>query len=174
PNGKPDPLAAARDIRETFARMAMDDEETVALIAGGHTFGKTHGAAEAGKYVGPEPEAALLEDQGLGWRNSFGSGHGVHTIGSGLEVAWTTTPTRWSNNYFENLFRYDWELVKSPGAPGSGRRSRPWRRAPCLTRTIPSSGMRPACSPPTWRCAWTRSTDRSRGASWSIRRHSPT
>jgi len=115
PNGKPDPLAAARDIRETFARMAMDDEETVALIAGGHTFGKTHGAAEAGKYVGPEPEAALLEDQGLGWRNSFGSGHGVHTIGSGLEVAWTTTPTRWSNNYFENLFRYDWELVKSPG-----------------------------------------------------------
>ena len=114
PNGKPDPLAAARDIRETFARMAMNDEETVALIAGGHTFGKTHGAAEPAKYVGPEPEAALLEDQGLGWRNTFGAGHGVHTIGSGLEVAWSATPTKWSNNYFENLFRYDWELVKSP------------------------------------------------------------
>ena len=114
PNGKPDPLAAAKDIRETFARMAMNDEETVALIAGGHTFGKTHGAADPKKYVGPEPEAAPLEDQGLGWRNSFGAGHGVATIGSGLEVTWTTTPVKWSNNYLENLYKYDWELVKSP------------------------------------------------------------
>lgn len=114
PNGKPDPLAAARDIRETFARMAMNDEETVALIAGGHTFGKTHGAADAGKYVGAEPEGAPIEQQGLGWNNSYRNGHGVHTISSGLEVTWTTTPTKWSNNYFENLFRYDWELTKSP------------------------------------------------------------
>jgi len=114
PNGNPDPLAAARDIRETFARMAMDDEETVALIAGGHTFGKTHGAADPAKHVGPEPEAAGIEDQGLGWKNSFGAGHGGHTISSGLEVTWTTTPTRWSNNFFENLFGYEWELTKSP------------------------------------------------------------
>jgi catalase-peroxidase len=114
PNGNPDPIAAARDIRETFARMAMDDEETVALIAGGHTFGKTHGAADPSKYVGPEPEAAPIEQQGLGWKNSFGSGHGADTIGSGLEVTWTTTPTRWSNNFFENLFGYEWELTKSP------------------------------------------------------------
>ncbi len=114
PNGKPDPLAAARDIRETFARMAMNDEETVALIAGGHTFGKTHGAAEPPKYVGPEPEGAAIELQGLGWKNSFGKGHGDQTISSGLEVTWTTTPTKWSNNFFENLFSYEWELTKSP------------------------------------------------------------
>lgn len=113
PNGHPDPLAAARDIRETFARMAMNDEETVALIAGGHTFGKTHGAGDA-KYVGPEPEAAGIEEQGLGWKNSFGSGKGGDAIGSGLEVIWTTTPTQWSNNFFENLFGYEWELTKSP------------------------------------------------------------
>ena len=114
PNGKPDPVAAARDIRETFARMAMNDEETVALIAGGHTFGKTHGAALATQYVGPEPEAANIEEQGLGWKCSFGTGKGDDTIGSGLEVIWTTTPTKWSNNYFDNLFKYDWELTKSP------------------------------------------------------------
>jgi catalase-peroxidase len=114
PNGKPDPIASARDIRETFARMAMNDEETVALIAGGHTFGKTHGAADPKKYVAPEPEAAGLEEQGLGWRNSFGNGNGGKTITSGLEVTWTTTPTKWSNNYFENLFNYEWELTKSP------------------------------------------------------------
>jgi len=114
PNGKPDPIAAARDIRETFKRMAMNDEETVALIAGGHTFGKTHGAADPLKYVGPEPEAAPLEQQGLGWKNSFGNGHGVAAIGSGLEVTWTTTPVKWSNNYLENLYKYEWELVKSP------------------------------------------------------------
>jgi catalase-peroxidase len=114
PNGHPDPLASARDIRETFARMAMNDEETVALIAGGHTFGKTHGAADPGKYVGREPAAASIEEQGLGWKNTFGTGNGEATITSGLEGAWTTTPTKWSNNYFENLFGYEWELTKSP------------------------------------------------------------
>ena len=114
PNGKPDPLASARDIRETFGRMAMNDEETVALIAGGHTFGKAHGAADPSKFVGPEPEAAGLEEQGLGWKNSFGKGNAGDTITSGLEGAWTSTPTEWSNDYFENMFRYEWELVKSP------------------------------------------------------------
>jgi len=114
PNGKPDPLAAARDIRETFGRMAMNDEETVALIAGGHTFGKTHGAADADKYVGREPAAASIEEQGLGWKNSFGTGSGDDAITSGLEGAWTTTPTQWSNNFFENLFKFEWELTKSP------------------------------------------------------------
>ena len=114
PNGNPDPLAAARDIRETFARMAMNDEETVALIAGGHTFGKTHGAADPGKHVGKEPAGANIEDQSMGWKNSFGNGNGGDTITSGLEGAWTTTPTKWSNNYFENLFGFEWELTKSP------------------------------------------------------------
>jgi catalase-peroxidase len=114
PNGKPDPVASARDIRETFGRMAMNDEETVALIAGGHSFGKTHGAAEAPKYVGVEPAGSSIEEQSLGWKNSFGSGHGVHTITSGLEGAWTTTPTKFSNNFFENLFGFEWELTKSP------------------------------------------------------------
>ena len=114
PNGNPDPIAAARDIRETFARMAMNDEETVALIAGGHTFGKAHGAADAGAYVGTEPEGAGIEEQGFGWKNSFGSGNGAHTITSGLEGAWTTNPVQWDNNFFENLFGYEWELTKSP------------------------------------------------------------
>ncbi|HLN61632.1 MAG TPA: catalase/peroxidase HPI, partial [Symbiobacteriaceae bacterium] len=113
PNGNPDPLAAAKDIRETFARMAMNDEETVALIAGGHTFGKTHGAGDA-SLVGPEPEAAGIEEQGLGWKSRFGTGKGGDTITSGLEVTWTSTPTKWSNNFFWNLFGYDWELTKSP------------------------------------------------------------
>ena len=113
PNGNPDPLAAAKDIRETFARMAMNDEETVALIAGGHTFGKTHGAGPA-SHLGPEPEAAGIEEQGLGWRSGFATGKGGHAITSGLEVTWTTTPTKWSNEFFENLFRYEWELTKSP------------------------------------------------------------
>ncbi|MGB5170256.1 MAG: catalase/peroxidase HPI [Eudoraea sp.] len=114
PNGKPDPLASARDIRETFGRMAMNDEETVALIAGGHTFGKTHGAADPSKYVGAEPAGAGIEEQSLGWKNTFGSGNAGDTITSGLEGAWTTTPTKWSNNYFENLFGFEWELSKSP------------------------------------------------------------
>ena len=114
PNGKPDPVAAAVDIRETFARMAMNDEETVALIAGGHTFGKAHGAAEPGKYVGPEPEAAGIEEQGFGWKNTFGTGNGADTISSGLEGAWTTNPVKWDNNYFDNLFGHEWELTKSP------------------------------------------------------------
>ena len=113
PNGKPDPLLAAKDIRETFARMAMNDEETVALIAGGHSFGKCHGAGDA-SHVGPEPEAAGVEEQGLGWKSSFGTGKGPDTISSGLEVTWTSTPTQWSNNFFENLFGYEWELTKSP------------------------------------------------------------
>jgi len=113
PNGKPDPLAAARDIRETFLRMAMNDEETVALIAGGHTFGKTHGAGDTA-LVGAEPESASIEEQGLGWKSKFGTGKGGDAIGSGLEVTWTTTPTKWSNNFFENLFGYEWELTKSP------------------------------------------------------------
>jgi catalase-peroxidase len=113
PNGNPDPVAAARDIRETFARMAMNDEETVALIAGGHTFGKTHGAGDAA-LVGPEPEAAPLQEMGLGWKCAHGTGIGGDTITSGLEVTWTTTPTQWSNNFFENLFGYEWELSKSP------------------------------------------------------------
>jgi catalase-peroxidase len=114
PNGNPDPVAAATDIRETFARMAMNDEETVALIAGGHTFGKAHGAADPNKYVGREPEGAGIEEQGFGWANSFGSGKGVDTISSGLEGAWTSNPVKWDNDYLENLFKYEWELTKSP------------------------------------------------------------
>ena len=114
PNGKPDPVASGRDVRETFSRMAMNDEETVALVAGGHTFGKAHGAADPGKYVGREPEGANIEDQGLGWKSSFGSGAGVHTISSGIEGAWKPNPTKWDNGYFDMLFGYDWELSKSP------------------------------------------------------------
>lgn len=114
PNGNPDPMASAKDIRETFGRMAMNDEETVALIAGGHTFGKTHGAADPGKYVGREPAGASIAEQNLGWKNTYGTGNAGDTITSGLEGAWTTTPTQWSNNYFENLFGYEWELTKSP------------------------------------------------------------
>jgi catalase-peroxidase len=147
PNGNPDPLAAAKDIRETFARMAMNDEETVALIAGGHTFGKTHGAGDA-SLVGPEPEAASIEEQGLGWKSKFGTGKGGDTIGSGLEVIWTSTPTKWSNNFFWNLFGYDWELTKSPAGAhqwipkhGAGANSVPdahdpsKRRAPTMLTT---------------------------------------
>ena len=113
PNGQPDPVASGRDIRDTFARMAMDDEETVALVAGGHTFGKCHGAGDAAQ-VGAEPEGSLIEEQGFGWRNTFGAGHGVHSITSGIEGAWTPNPIKWDNGYFDTLFGYDWELVKSP------------------------------------------------------------
>jgi catalase-peroxidase len=157
PNGNPDPVAAARDIRETFARMAMNDEETVALIAGGHTFGKTHGAADPMKYVGPEPEGAPIEEQGLGWKNSFGGGAGDDTISSGLEVIWTTTPTKWSNNFFENLFGYEWELTKSPagahqwtpkGAAGAGAmpdaHDKSKRHAPSMLTTDLSLRFDPA------------------------------
>jgi catalase-peroxidase len=151
---------AARDIRETFARMAMNDEETVALIAGGHSFGKTHGAADPSKYVGPVPEAAPIEEQGLGWKNTFGSGHGAQTISSGLEVTWTTTPVKWSNNYLENLFGYEWELVKSPAgahqwAPknGAGAGTVPdahdpsKRHAPMMLTTDLSLRMDPIYAP---------------------------
>ena len=119
PNGKPDPLAAAKDIRETFARRAMNDEETVALIAGGHTFGKAHGAASAEKHVGPEPEGASLKEQGLGWKNSFGKGNAGDTITSGLEGAWTSTPTQWSNGYFDNLFGHEGKLQGDCAMMGS-------------------------------------------------------
>src|SRR5580693_6434853 len=116
PNGKPDPIAAARDIRETFARMAMDDEETVALIAGGHTFGKTHGAGVPAQYVGNDPEGANIEEQGLGWKNKLGNGHGGDTIGSGLEVIWTTTPTKWGNSFFTTSSRYEWKVTERPAS----------------------------------------------------------
>jgi catalase-peroxidase len=132
PNGNPDPIAAARDIRETFARMAMNDEETVALIAGGHTFGKCHGAGDA-KLLGPEPEAASLEDQGLGWVSRHGSGKGADTITSGLEVTWTSTPTRWSNDYFDNLFGHEWELTKSPAG------AHQWTPKGSVARTVPDA-----------------------------------
>ncbi len=156
PNGKPDPVAAAKDIRETFARMAMNDEETVALIAGGHTFGKTHGAGDVA-LVGPEPEAAGIEEQGLGWNSKYRSGKGGDAIGSGLEVIWTTTPTKWSNNFFANLFGYDWELTKSPAGAhqwtprnGAGAGSVPdpadpaKRRAPSMLTTDLSLRFDPA------------------------------
>ncbi len=156
PNGNPDPVAAAHDIRETFARMAMNDEETVALIAGGHTFGKTHGAGDAA-LVGAEPEAAPIEQQGLGWRSSYGSGKGRDAIGSGIEVTWTTTPTQWSNNFFENLFGFEWELTKSPagahqwtpkGGAGAGTVPDPQdpslRRAPSMLTTDLSLRFDPA------------------------------
>jgi catalase-peroxidase len=139
PNGNPDPLAAAKDIRETFRRMAMNDEETVALIAGGHSFGKTHGAADPNKYVGTLPEGGDIEDQGFGWKNSFGTGRGGDAIGSGLEVIWTTTPTKWCNNFFANLFGYEW-----PARISGSRRAAP---APvrCRMRTTPRSVTRLRC-----------------------------
>jgi len=156
PNGKPDPLAAARDIRETFARMAMNDEETVALIAGGHTFGKTHGAGDA-SLVGPEPEAAGIEEQGLGWKSRFGTGKGRDAITSGLEVTWTTTPTKWGNDFFSNLFGYEWEQTKSPAGAhqwkpkdGAGAGTIPdpqdssKRRAPSMLTTDLSLRLDPA------------------------------
>ena len=160
PNGTPDPVAAARDIRETFSRMAMNDEETVALIAGGHTFGKTHGAADPKQYVGPEPEGAPIELQGLGWKSTYASGYGDDTITSGPEVTWTTNPVKWDNNYLENLFGYEWELVKSPAgayqwAPknGAGAGTVPFahdpskRLAPTMLTTDLSLRMDPIYAP---------------------------
>jgi catalase-peroxidase len=157
PNGKADPVAAARDIRETFARMAMNDEETVALIAGGHTFGKTHGAADPSQYVGPEPEGASIEDQGFGWKSTYGSGKGVDAISSGLEGAWTPTPVTWDNSYFDTLFGYEWELTKSPAGAqqwtpkgGAGAGTVPdahdpsKRHAPMMATTDLSMRMDPA------------------------------
>jgi catalase-peroxidase len=144
PNGNPDPLAAARDIRETFRRMAMNDEETVALIAGGHTFGKTHGAADPEQYVGPEPEGAPLEQQGLGWRNTYNTGKGEDAITSGLEVTWTATPTRWSNSFFDNLFGYEWELTQSPAG------AHQWvAKDGAGAGTIPGPAASSAARPPT-------------------------
>jgi catalase-peroxidase len=160
PNGTPDPVAAARDIRETFARMAMNDEETVALIAGGHTFGKAHGAADPGKYVGPQPEGADIAEQGLGWKNTYGSGKGVDTISSGLEGAWTPDPVKWDNGYLDTLFGYEWELVKSPAGAyqwtprnGSGAGTVPdahdpsQRHAPMMLTTDLSLRMDPIYAP---------------------------
>jgi catalase-peroxidase len=132
PNGNPDPVAAAKDIRETFFRMAMNDEETVALIAGGHTFGKTHGAGDP-SLVGPDPESGALEDQGLGWKSKHGTGIGADSIGSGLEVTWTQEPTKWSNLFFKNLFEHEWELTKSPAAPSNGLRRMPQRTCRMLS-----------------------------------------
>jgi catalase-peroxidase len=134
PNGNPDPIASARDIRETFARMAMDDEETVALTAGGHTFGKAHGAADPGKHVGREPEGASIEEQGLGWKNSFRTGKGVDTISSGIEGAWTPNPIKWDNGYFETLFKYEWELTRGPGG------AQQWKpKDPAAATTVPDA-----------------------------------
>jgi catalase-peroxidase len=160
PNGKPDPVAAARDIRETFARMAMNDEETVALIAGGHTFGKCHGAADPSKYVGPQPEGADIEEQGLGWKSTYGSGKGVDAISSGLEGAWTPTPVKWDNGYFDTLFGYEWELTKSPAGAyqwtpkgGAGAGTVPdahdpsKRRAPMMLTTDLALRMDPIYAP---------------------------
>ena len=175
PNGNPDPLAAAVDIRETFRRMAMNDEETVALIAGGHTFGKTHGAADPDEYVGPEPEGAPLEEQGLGWINTYGTGKGADAITSGIEVTWTATPTKWSTSFFDNLFGYEWELTKSPAG------AHQWQpKDGAGAGTVPGAGRRVGAASPDdahdgpLAPRSTRSTSRSRGASTSTRTSSPT
>ena len=144
PNGNPDPVAAARDIRETFRRMAMNDEETVALIAGGHTFGKTHGAATADQ-VGPEPEGAPVENQLIGWQSSYGTGKGGDAITSGLEGAWTNNPTKWDNGFFENLYKYEWELTTSPAGAKQWTPTDPARRTTSRTRTTPRSATRRQC-----------------------------
>ena len=144
PNGNPDPVAAARDIRETFARMAMNDEETVALIAGGHTFGKTHGAGRP-KYVGADPEARGIEEQGFGWKSSFGTGKGADAITSGLEVTWTTTPTKWSTDFFKHLFGYEWELTKSPAGAHQWRPKGGAGAGTVPDAHDPSKRIAPAC-----------------------------
>ena len=174
PNGNPDPLAAARDIRETFRRMAMNDEETVALIAGGHTFGKTHGAGPADN-VGPDPEAAPIEQQGLGWKSTYGTGKGGDAITSGLEVIWTDTPITWDNSFLETLYGYEWELTQSPAGAhqwkpkdGAGRGYRPRRPRPVEAPPPDDADDRPLAP------RATRSTSRSRGASWRTRTSSRT
>ena len=175
PNSVPDPLMSARDIRETFRRMAMNDEETVALIVGGHTFGKTHGAADPERYLGPEPEGAPLEEQGLGWKSSYGSGEGADTITSGLEGTWTPTPTTWDNSFLETLFGYEWDAGAEPrrsvAVEARGTGAGP---APCPTPTTRRRRTPRRSSRPTSRCGSTRSTSRSRGASWSTRTSSRT
>ena len=174
PNGNPDPVAAAIDIRETFARMAMDDEETVALIAGGHTFGKTHGAADPNKYVGREPEGAPIEEQGLGWKNSFGTGKGGDAISSGLEGAWTTNPIKWDNNFFEVLFGFEWELTKSPAG------AQQWKpKGGAAANAVPDAHNPKKKHAPTMlttdlRCGLIQFTRRFRGVSWRIQRNLPT
>ena len=172
PNGKPDPVAAAVDVRETFARMAMNDEETVALIAGGHSFGKTHGAGEASKYVGPEPEAAGIEEQGLGWKNTMGSGVGGQAIGSGLEGAWTTTPVKWSHNYLQNLFGYEWELTKSRVARSNGLPKAELELVLFQMLMIHRSDMRLRCSRPILLSEWIRSMSQSQDVSSQIHKSS--
>ena len=167
PDGNPDPLLSAKDIRDTFGRMAMNDEETVALIAGGHTFGKTHGAGPS-THVHHEPEAAGLDEQGFGWKNSFGSGKGADTITSGLEVTWTSTPTKWSNDFFQNLFNYEWSSRRARRERSSGGRRMAPAMAPYRTRTTHPSGSRLPCSLPILLCASTRLTKKFRGASWNI------
>ncbi len=172
PNGKPDPLGSARDIRATFARMAMNDEETVALIAGGHTFGKTHGAGDP-SFVGAEPEGAVIEDQGLGWRSKHGTGHGADAITGGPEVTWSQTPTQWSNHYFDNLFKYEWELTKSP----AGALQWEAKDAPADIPDAHDRGKKRVPTMLTSDLAMTRRsrpTRRSRGASTRTRTSSPT
>jgi catalase-peroxidase len=173
PNGNPDPIAAARDIRETFARMAMNDEETVALIAGGHTFGKTHGAGEA-THVGAAPEGEDIVAQGLGWHSTHGTGIAGDAITSGLEVTWTTTPTKWNQDFFKHLFDYEWELTKSPAGAHQWQPKNARARTRSRMRTTSRSGAHPTCSPPIFRCGSILLTKRSRGASAIIRTSSPT
>ena len=172
PNGKPDPVASAKDIRETFFRMAMNDEETVALIAGGHTFGKTHGAGDP-SFVGPEPEGGAIEDQGLGWKSTHETGTGPHAITGGPEVTWSQTPTKWSNHFFDNLFKLEWELTKSP----AGAYQWQWRKALRRRSRIafdPSKKRRPTMLTTDLALRMDPLTRRSRGASTSIRISSPT
>ena len=175
PNTVPDPLMSARDIRETFRRMGFDDEETVALIVGGHTFGKTHGAADPERYLGREPEGAPLEEQGLGWSGRHGSGRGPDTVTSGLHGTWTATPTRWDHSYLETLFGHEWDVALSPGrSVAVGPEGRAAGPAPCPTPTTRRRPTPRRSSRPTSHCGSTRSTRRSRGASWITRTSSRT
>jgi catalase-peroxidase len=173
PDGNPDPVASGRDVRETFARMAMNDEETVALVAGGHTFGKCHGAGDAA-LVGPEPEAAGIEEQGLGWKSSFGSGKGGDTISSGIEGAWKPNPTKWDMGYLKVLFKYEWELVKSPAGANQWLAKDVAEEDMVVDAHDPSKKHRPMMTTADLSLRSTRSTSRSRGATWRIPRSSRT